>query len=238
MFKNEHGVKIHQGKSKCKEQLQQRKAPVMTQRAISEFTSIACQSTEEDTGQEANHSAQDLPAEPVQSTRGGESESMEGFERKPRLNLPPAADRRWLQLDEDLSVTLDNVLKGDATKKMKTMVQLVYQACHDTFGVKEGQTVKPPSGPSRRQRQITELRKELRTLKKRWRKADAEEKTALNELSSELQKTLIQLRKTESSRKKQSEKRRQRKAFFNNPFQFTAGILGKPKGGRLTCTKE
>lgn len=238
MFKNEHGVKIHQGKTKCKEQLQQRKAPVMTQRAISEFTSTACQSTEEDQGQEANHSAQDLPAEPAQSTKGGESEGPEGFKRKPRLNLPPATDRRWRQLDEDLSVTLDKVLKGDATNKMKTMVQLVYQACQDTFGVKEGPTVKPPSGPSRRQRQITELRKQLRTLKKRWRKADNEEKAALNELSSELRRTLIHLRKTETSRRKQSEKRRQRKAFFNNPFQFTADILGKPKSGRLTCSKE
>lgn len=137
-----------------------------------------------------------------------------------------------------MSVTLDDALKGEATKRIKTMVQLVYQACHDTFGVKGGQTAKPPSGPSRRQRQITELRKELRTLKKRWRKADAKEKTALNELSSELRKTLMQLRKTKTNRKKQSEKRRQRKAFFNNPFQFTAGILGKPKSGRLTCTRE
>ena len=126
MFKNERGVKIDQGKSlKCKEQLQQRKAPAMTQRAISEFTSTACQSTEE-VGQEANHSAPDLSAEPVQSTRGSESVNLEGYERKPRLNLPPAADHRWRQLDEDLSVTLDNVLKGDATKKMKIMVQTVH----------------------------------------------------------------------------------------------------------------
>lgn len=117
------------------------------------------------------------------------------------------------------------------------MVQVVYQACQDTFGVKEGKTSKPPAGPSRRQRQITELRKELRTLKKRWRKADEREKEALNELSSELRKNLLQLRRTETIRKKQNEKRRQRKAFFNNPFRFTADLLGKPKSGRLLCSQ-
>lgn len=89
---------------------------------ISEFISIACQSVE-DQGQEANHSALDLSAQPAQSTRrGGGSESPEDFEKRPRLNLPPGTDFRWAQLDEYLSIILDNILKGDATKKLKTMV--------------------------------------------------------------------------------------------------------------------
>ncbi len=103
---------------------------------------------EEDQGQEANHSAPDLPAQPTQSTgRGSESESPKDFERKPRLNLPPATDCGWAQLYEDLNAILDNTLKGDAAKKIKTMVEAAYQACHDTFGVKEGKTPRPPAGP-------------------------------------------------------------------------------------------
>lgn len=82
IFKNEQGVRIHQGKYKCKEYLQQRKASNSTQRFISEFISFTC-------------------AETVQSTRrGGEPERLEDFERKPRLNLPASADYRCVQLDE------------------------------------------------------------------------------------------------------------------------------------------
>ncbi|CAM4687864.1 unnamed protein product [Leuciscus chuanchicus] len=109
------------GKTKCKKQQQQREAPGNTQRVISEYITVACQS-EEDRSQEAHHSAPDLSAQPAQSTRrGGESEMLEDFERKLRLNLPSATDRRWAQLDRDLDITLDNTLKGDVTKKIKTM---------------------------------------------------------------------------------------------------------------------
>lgn len=81
----------------------------------------------------------------------------------PWLNLPPPTDPR---LDKDLCITLDNILKGES-KKMETMTQVVYQVCRDAFGVKEGRTAKPYAGPSWRQCQITELRKELRSLKKK-----------------------------------------------------------------------
>lgn len=239
LFKNERGVKIHQGKSRCKEQRQQRSAPELTQSNLSGFVRVARQSVEEDQDQETNHSALDLPAQPTQSTgRVGEPESPKDFERKPRLNLPPANDLRWAQLDKDLDVILDNTLKGDAAKKISAMVEVVYQVCYDTFGVKEGKNLRPPAGPSRRQRQIKALRDELKTLKKRWQEASEAEKTALNEISSELRKKIIQLRRAEIAREKQRERRRKRKAFFNNPFQFTAVLLGKPKGGTLTCTKE
>lgn len=42
------------------------------------------------------------------------------------MNLPLAADRRWAQLDNDLNTILENTLKGDAAKKIKIMVELVY----------------------------------------------------------------------------------------------------------------
>jgi len=158
LFKNERGVKIHQGKSKCKEQSQQRRAPKLTQSNLCRFVKGVHQSVGEDQGQEANHSAPDLPAQPTQSTeRVGEPESPKDFERKPRLNLPPATDCRWAQLDDDLNITLENTLKGDAVKKIKIMVDIVYQVCHDNFGEKERKTPRPPAGPSRRQRQIKEL---------------------------------------------------------------------------------
>ena len=49
---------------------------------------------------------------------------------------------------------------------------------------------------------------------------------------------LLKLRKAESSRKRLREKKRQRKAFFENPFRFTAELLGKPRSGRLRCDQK
>ncbi len=118
LFKNERGVKIHQGKSKCKEQSQQRRAPELTQSNLFKFVKGVHQSVEEVQGQEANHSAPDFPAQPTQSIGRVEPECPKDFERKPRLNLPPAADRRWAQLDNNLNTILENTLKEDAAKKI------------------------------------------------------------------------------------------------------------------------
>ncbi len=79
---------------------------------------------------------------------------------------------------------------------------------------------------------------EIKTLKRRWRDAGDEKRAALGEIRTEMRKRLIQLRRAETIREKQREKRRMRKAFFNNPFQSTADQLGKPKGGTLSCAKE
>lgn len=65
------------------------------------------------------------------------------------MNLPPAADCRWAQLDHDPNTILENTLKGDVAKKIKTIVEIVNQACHDTFSTKEDKTLQPPAWPNR-----------------------------------------------------------------------------------------
>lgn len=66
----------------------------------------------------------------------GEIKKLEDSERKPELDFPLAEDSRWAQLDTDLSDMLDSILKGDVTKKIKTMVQAVQQVRQDAM--KEG----------------------------------------------------------------------------------------------------
>lgn len=68
LFKNKRGVKLHHGKSKCKEQGKQRKAPELTQSDLSKFFTEVRHLVEEDQGQEANHSVPDLPAQPTQES--------------------------------------------------------------------------------------------------------------------------------------------------------------------------
>lgn len=63
----------------------------------------------------------------------GEIKKLEDSERKPELDFPLAEDSRWAQLDTDLSDMLDSILKGDVTKKIKTMVQAVQQVRQDAM---------------------------------------------------------------------------------------------------------
>lgn len=105
-------------------------------------------------------------------------------------------------MDKVLEIILDNTLKGDAIKKIKTMVEVVYQVWHDTFSAREGNTVKLTASPSRRQHQVREVWEDLRMLKKRWQKASEEERTALNQIWAEVRQNLIHLSIAEITRKK------------------------------------
>ncbi len=233
-FKNERGVKIHQGKTKCKEKPKQRKEANTMLAYVS-----ASNKSQEDQSQETNHRAPDLQVEATQSTEVNPEAVEEAIqERKERLQLPPATDKRWSVLDHNLEAILDNTLKGDASKKLQAMAKIVYEECSTTFGKKEAKKRSCPAGPSRRQREIARLRQEQRCLRKRWRKAPVSQREGLQHLQEELHSQLLKLRKAESLRKKQREKRRQRKNFFSDPFKFTSNLLGKPKSGRLECSQD
>lgn len=84
-------MKIHQGKSKCKEQLQQHKAPSNAQRAG--FVSTASQLVE-DKSKETITIPWPLSLSCSEHKRKGESESFNVLEMKPWLIQPSAADRK------------------------------------------------------------------------------------------------------------------------------------------------
>ncbi|MDF4372496.1 hypothetical protein P3381_24575, partial [Vibrio parahaemolyticus] len=62
------------------------------------------------------------------------------------------------------------------------------------------------SGKSRRQKEIEELVKESRQLRKVWRKATEEEREGINVLQEELRSRLAVLRRAEHLRKKRRKK--------------------------------
>ena len=225
LFKNERGVKIHQGKTKCHDLNKQRKI---------EFSSTC--KTQEDFNQETNHSVQDLQAISELDTQQHEVTAEIGFilERKPRLKWPASTDKRWQQLDKDLDMVLNNTLKGSNSRKVEKMTQIVYDTCSELFGEDSKSTSgKTKAGPSRRQSEIANLRKNLRDLTKHWKKAEELERPGLRQLRKELRSRLIILRRAEKLKNKQREKKKARESFFSNPFRFVSDLLGKPKSGRL-----
>ena len=118
-------------------------------------------------------------------------------------------------MDDDLEVTLNASLRGSSKRKMEKMTTIVFSMCEARFDSKgEGKIQKGMAGPSRRQRKIAEIRRELRLLKYRWKYAADAEREGLKCLSDDLRKQLASQHRVENIRKKAAEKKRARKAFF------------------------
>lgn len=208
IFKNYRGLRIHQGKTKCLANLQHcSNIPVGRK-------------TEDIQEQEAHHSFQEVHAEeePSQQEKGQKQDrccTPSNMPRKARLKLPAANSKEWQNLDEDLEQILENALKGTATEKMEQMPKTVYDICMDRFGIEDSRKATPKSaGPSRRQREIGNIRRDLRKLTCRWKEASHSEKEGLQDLRAELRSRLLTLRRAENQKKKSKEKRKARSSFL------------------------
>ena len=217
--KNEKGLRIHQGKMKCKERPQQR-------------TAQPAGEAEENRSQEANHSAPDLRAEVQEETV---------IERRKRVKWPKGNDSKaWNQLEEDLINILHGALKGEIENKIRTFTNIVYNVSKERFGVMEGRKEgQRPIFANRRNKKKAEIRRDLKTLSAQWRNTESqEEKEALDILRDVLRKKLKNIANAERMRKKRMANRKEKEEFISNPFQYTSKLLGKPRSGKLNATKE
>ena len=201
--------------------------------------------TQDVQGQESTHSTQNVRV--VEEANNAGQHQREENDRdvletpkKERLKLPPANSKEWEKLDLDLEQILESNLKGDAVAKMKALPTLVYDACLHRFGSKnrDGGGRATTSGPSRRQREIGNIRRDLRLLRRRWRESVEEERDGLTQLRSDLRSRLQTLQRAERQRKVAGERTKARTAFFTDPFKFVGDLLGRPKSGELQCSPE
>jgi len=175
------------------------------------------------------------PERPVETERVGRQEP-----RKSQIKWPPSnADKAWEQLDEDLEGILESVLAGSAERKIEAMAEMVYSVGLERFGEKpSGGGRKRSEQPNRRERERRQIRKDLKALSNRWKRAEQSEKEALSKLREDLRTRLNSLSKAERTRKKRKERERRRAAFISNPFRFTKRMLGTKTSGKLTCSVE
>nr|BAC82598.1 reverse transcriptase [Takifugu rubripes] len=109
----------------------------------------------------------------------------------------------------------------------------------ERFGrIEKGNTETTSYTMNRRSFKIHQLRKELRTLKKQFKRASDGDKQALKELYNILRKKLKTLRRAEWHRRRGRERARKRAAFIANPFRFSKQLLGDKRSGRLECSRE
>ena len=231
LCKNSRGLKIHQARAKCR--------PKSTQ----EERTVNTGETQEDHSQEEPHSTEDLlpsgrmqddtPTQTEQPQHGSPNQHHE------KIKWPPANDKAWEDLDEDLDKILIATMKGDAFQKIHTMTTLVYAVGKERFGVEEKAHQQHKTTVSnRRVREIKKLRGEIRTLTKQYRKAGSEERIGLCQLRTTLRERMKTLRKAENIRKKRQEKAKQRAAFIKNPYRFTTSLLAGQKSGTLEYPQE
>nr|XP_061817543.1 uncharacterized protein LOC133607102 [Nerophis lumbriciformis] len=109
----------------------------------------------------------------------------------------------------------------------------------ERFGrMEKGNTEAIPYTMNRRATKIHQLRQELRTLRKQFKRVSEEDKQPLEELRNILRKKLTTLRRAEWHRRRGRERARKRAVFIANPFRFAKQLLGDKRSGRLECPRE
>ncbi|CAJ1061375.1 uncharacterized protein LOC119776004 [Xyrichtys novacula] len=159
------------------------------------------------------------PEEMIPTTEDRRKEKEPG--RKNNILWPKAKDSDiWSKLDDDLATTLKNVLKGKVENKVNIFSEIIYDECLGRFGQKEKKKEHLSKAMSRREKEILQLVKERRALRKAWRKAEANEKEGLQALWDEVKCHLSSLRRAERIRKRRKRKESQRARFLKDPFKW------------------
>ena len=186
--------------------------------------------TRDNPGQVSDHSTQVNPPQ---------EDAEEVIDRKKKIKWPPMADEKaWREFDEDISRMLENTLKGTSKRKLEVMGDFIYDCGRVRFGVIEQRKQRPAPTPSRRQKEISRLRRELRSLKHSWKRASSEEKLGLEELRRQARSKLASLRRAETQRAKRKKREKSRRSFFENPHRFTRKLFEQSKSGEFNIPQQ
>ena len=144
-----------------------------------------------------------------------------------RIKFPRGNDRNgWDGLDDDLKRDLKKILKRDDS--MKSFTDCIYGKCLERYGLVAEKLQK-----SRRQHELELLKGEKKVLRHRWKSAKEEEKVGLSVLWEELKERVRNLRRAESIRQKNYERRKAHRRFFSDLYRYGKALLDPPKSGEL-----
>lgn len=122
-------------------------------------------------------------------------------------------------------------------QQLQTMCTFIICIGAERFGIKQPKA-KTTVRPNRRENKISAFRRDLKSLKQRFKKASEEEKPALAELRDILRKKLISLHRAEWHSRKGRERARKRTAFIADPFGLRKKLLGQMRSGTLMCPED
>ena len=126
--------------------------------------------TEEVLGQESYHSAQSLQAS-VPLT----------LESRKKIKWPPANNKGAWQ-DNDICEIIQSAARGDVERRLSFMTTIITSLASERFGCVEPRQPRMPYTANRRVNKIKDLRREIRSLKKLYKRASIEEHQPIEEL--------------------------------------------------------
>ena len=130
--------------------------------------------TEEVQGQESYHSPQSLQ-DSIPLTLGKES--------RKKNKWPPANNKgAWQDFDNDICEIIQSATKGDVERRLSFVTTIITSLVSERFGCVVPQQPRMPYTPNRRGNKMKDLRREIRSLKKLYKRASIEECQPLEEL--------------------------------------------------------
>ena len=157
-------------------------------------------------------------------------------QRSHNINWPKSNSTEWQALDEDVSKRL-KIIMSSPEELAKTHPRIIFNMVTERFGLKEREAT-TTTGPSRRQKHITNLRAEIKLLDKAVKSAPEEEKEGIKELQKEKLRSLRLKKRAESIRKNKRKFRKNCSEFLSQPYNFSRNLLNPKPKGVLKSTKE
>ena len=155
-----------------------------------------------------------------------------------KIKWPNSKSEEWKRLDEDMARRLRTII-ATPQEAAESHPKVILAMCKERFGVEERkESTSEKKGPSRRQRKCSELRREIKRLKKAFNEAPEEEKCAIKELADEKLRKLRLQKRAESIRKNRKEFSKNCREFLSQPFEFSRKIINPKPKGRLKSSKE
>ena len=132
----------------------------------------------------------------------------------------------------------ENTLKGTSKRNLEVMDDFVNDYRRVRFGVIKQRKQRPAPTPRRRQKEISRLRRELRSLTHSWKKASSEEKLGLEKVRRQTRSKLVSLRRAETQPMNRKKRMQSSRSFFENPHRFTRKLFEQSRSGECNILQQ
>ena len=123
-------------------------------------------------------------------------------------------------------------------RRLSFMTTIINSLASERFVCVEPRQPRMPYTANRRVNKMKDLRREIRSLKKLYKRANIEKRQPLEELRGTLGGELKTLRRAEWHWRRRKERSKKRANFLSNPFGFAKTLLGERRNGNLEASEE
>ena len=156
--------------------------------------------------------------------------------RKQEIKWPKSNSPEWEKFDDDASKRL-RIIMASSDILAEVHPKVIYNMGFERFGVSEKKSSKT-RGPSRRQKCMSNLRREIKKLDKAVKSAPDEEKDGIKQLHKEKLRDLRLKKRAENVRKNRQKFRKNCSEFLSQPYDFSRRLINPRPQGQLKSTKQ